>query len=77
MSWTEARARLAAAKRYHPEADHTALERDLAVARVEAAAQKVADSLPPLTAEQRARIGALLMPALAGLHQAVESSDGG
>ena len=66
MSWTRERARLAASKRHHPEADHTTIERDLAAARVEAAAEKVAAGLPPLSAEQRARIGVLLAPALAG-----------
>lgn len=75
MSWTHARARLAAAKRHHPDADHTPLERDLALARVEAAAQKVADALPPLTAEQRAKIASLLAPALAGVPTA--EADGG
>lgn len=34
----------------------------LHAARVEAAAQQIADSLPPLTSEQRARIGVLLAP---------------
>jgi len=64
VSVFEARARLAAHKRHHPDADHSALERDLAAARVEEAARRVAADLPPLTAEQRARIGALLAPAL-------------
>ena len=75
MSWTRERARLAAAKRHHPEADHSNLERDLAAARIEAAAQRIADSLPPLTNEQRARIGVLLAPALAGAPAAKEAND--
>lgn len=43
---------------------------ELRAARVEAAAEKIADALPPLTNEQRARIGTLLAPALAGLSAA-------
>jgi hypothetical protein len=66
-------ASIAAQARHHPDADRSQLESDLQAARIEAAAQKVADSLPPLTAEQRARIGALLMPALVGL--AAEAAD--
>ena len=75
MSWTRERARLAAAKRHHPEADHADLEQDLVAARVEAAAQRIADSLQPLTSEQRAKIGVLLAPALAGA-PAVEEATG-
>lgn len=40
--------------------------RELHAARVEAAAREIADSLPPLTSAQRARIAVLLAPALAG-----------
>ena len=35
--------------------------------RLEEAARRVAEQLPPLTDEQRARIAALLAPALAGV----------
>ena len=40
---------------------------ELSAANVEAAARRVADRLPPLTAEQRGRIATLLAPALAGV----------
>lgn len=76
MSWTTERARLAAAKRHHPEADHSDLERDLAAARLELAAQRVADGLPPLSDEQRARIAVLLVPALAEAPAGLKAGDG-
>ena len=65
-----ARNRLNALQRYRAPDDPEVLDarRDLVAANVEQAAQRVADALPPLTPQQRARVGALLMPALAGLN---------
>jgi hypothetical protein len=40
-----ARARLAAAKRHHPEDDHTTLERDLEYANAEDDIKRIADSI--------------------------------
>lgn len=48
---------------------------ELHAARVEVAARTVAADLPPLTAEQRARIGVLLAPALAGAPAVEEAPD--
>jgi hypothetical protein len=59
----QARSRVAHAKRYHPDADHTDLERDLAAANLEAYIRRVVDQAPPLTSGQIERLRALL-PAL-------------
>jgi len=62
MSWTQERARLAAHKRHHPDADSGSLVRNLAVARAEDYITRLVDSAPPLTDEQRAGLAALLAP---------------
>ncbi len=56
MSWTRERARLAAAKRHHPEADTSEIARDLKAARAEDYIRKLVDEAPPLTPEQRDRL---------------------
>jgi hypothetical protein len=58
----EARARLAATKRHHPNADTTALEEDLRAANAEAYLQRVIDEAGMLTPEQFERLRALLTP---------------
>ncbi len=60
MSWTHARARLAATRRHHPDADTSLLERDLRAARAEDYIKRVVDAAPPLTAAQRERIALAL-----------------
>jgi hypothetical protein len=63
MTPTDARARLAAHVRHHPDADRSDLERDLAAANLEAYIRRVVDQAPPLTSGQLERLRALL-PAL-------------
>ena len=68
MNWTRERARVAALHR-HRAADDPALteaQRDLRAARLEAHVRAVVDAAPPLTAEQRARLAALLRGSGAG-----------
>ncbi len=60
MSWTHARARLAATRRHHPDADTSNLERDLRVARAEDYIKRLIDDAPPPTPEQRAQLALLL-----------------
>ena len=55
-----ARARLAAASRHHPDSNHVDLRRDLAAAKLETYVQRILDAAPPLTADQRDRVSALL-----------------
>ncbi len=62
-SWTTERARLAVTIRHHPD-DRAAIEtarRDLRAARGEDYIRRLVDGAPPLTAEQRARIAAILL----------------
>jgi hypothetical protein len=62
MSWTRERARLAAHHRHHPDADDTALRRDLAAARLEHHIATLVEQAPPLTETQRAKLATLLRP---------------
>lgn len=56
-----ARARLAAAKRHHPDDDKThELVAQFKTDRLAQHIQRVVDSAPPLSADQRARLSALL-----------------
>lgn len=54
------RAKLAAQSRHNPTGDHDQLRRDLAAAKLEEHVSRVVADAPPLTAEQRDRIAALL-----------------
>lgn len=64
MSWTQDRARIAAHKRNHPDADVPAeLYRDLRAARAQAYIEELVAAAPPLTEEQRDRLAVLLRPA--------------
>jgi len=56
------RARLAANKRHHPDADHSPAERDLCAEKLAEHVKKVVAQAPPLSDEQIERI-ALLMRA--------------
>lgn len=58
-----AKARLAAATRYHPQQDHEELRRDLKAAKLEAYVAKVVAEAPQLTLEQIHRVAVLLRPA--------------
>jgi len=62
VSWTNERARLAAHKRHHPDADDSDLRRNLRAARLEDYIRKTVEAAPPLTDEQRWRLAALLQP---------------
>jgi hypothetical protein len=63
-AWTAQRARWAAARRHHPDADTADLERDLLAAKAEAKAETYARALAEtwsvLTETQRARLAPLL-----------------
>lgn len=61
-SVTEARARLAATKRHHPEADTRTLEDELMAANFEAFLRRVIERRGKLTPEQAERLRALLTP---------------
>lgn len=64
-SWLAERGKLAAVTRHHGP-DHPAVteaRRDLRAARAEEYIRKLVDEAPPLTAEQRAALAALLAPA--------------
>ncbi|WP_147394306.1 hypothetical protein [Arthrobacter cheniae] len=61
-----ARAKLAAAARHHRDGDHSDLQRDLAVAKINAYVAKVVAEAPPLTTDQRRRLAALFAPAGGG-----------
>ncbi|MEQ7124720.1 hypothetical protein ABN034_09355 [Actinopolymorpha sp. B11F2] len=58
-----AKSRLAAARRWHPNADTTDLDRDLKFANAEDYIRRLVDTAPPLTADQRDRLAVLLRPA--------------
>ncbi len=63
MSWTRERARIAAHKRNHPEADVPGhLYRDLRAARLEDHIAKTLASAPPLSDEQMAKLATLFSP---------------
>ena len=70
MSWTHTRAVIASTKKLHPEADLTDLRRQLKAERLVEHVKQVVDSAPPLTADQRARIAALLTNGEGGGHAA-------
>ncbi len=56
----QARAQLGVHKRYHPNADDTALRRDLAEAKIADYIERTVAEAPPLTNEQRDRLALLL-----------------
>lgn len=58
--WTHHRARIAAIKRHHPDADTTDAERELKAADAEEYIRGLVETFPPLTGEQKARLAALL-----------------
>ena len=64
MGWTRERARLAALHRHRTPDDPqiTQARRDLAAERLAEHVRAVVDTFPPLSAEQRDRIAALLCP---------------
>lgn len=64
-TWTSTRARIAASKRHHPEADTTVLERDHRAARAEEYVRKLVDGAPALTDAQRNQLALLLRPGAA------------
>ncbi|MEU4221018.1 hypothetical protein [Actinoplanes sp. NPDC026623] len=61
MSWTQARARLAAAERHHPGADTSELRRQLRAERLAKTITSTLIEMPPLTAQERCRLAALLL----------------
>jgi hypothetical protein len=60
VSWTHTRAVIASTKKLHPEADLSDLRRQLKAERLAEHIKQAIDSAPPLNAEQRAKIAALL-----------------
>jgi len=62
-TWTAARARIAATKRHHPDADVSDDLRTLAALRLEEHIKRVVDAAPALTSEQLDRLRTLLVPA--------------
>lgn len=60
------KAKLAAAKRHHPESDHAELKRDLVAANIEAYIEKHISEVPRFTDEQLDRIAVILRPAGGG-----------
>ncbi|OZD12280.1 hypothetical protein CH253_26730 [Rhodococcus sp. 06-156-3C] len=52
--------KLGTLRRHHPEADTTEVETELATSKIEDRVREIVASAPPLTAEQRERISALL-----------------
>lgn len=61
-NWRVLRARLAATRRHHPEADLGPLERELRAARLADAITRAISQDPPLTFEERYALAALLLP---------------
>jgi hypothetical protein len=59
---TTARAKVAAAKRHHPDADHTELQQDLKALTLQEHVRRLVETWPPLTPEQSERIAVLLRP---------------
>lgn len=66
MVWTQDRARLAAHKRHHPDADDGALRRDLRAARLADYITRTVAQAPPLTPQQRDKLALLLRPDAGG-----------
>jgi hypothetical protein len=64
VGWTHDRARVAALKRHRVPDDPevTSAVRDLSVTLLAEHVRRVVDAAPPLTADQRARLAALLRP---------------
>jgi hypothetical protein len=64
MSWTSDRARVArlSQTRSPDDPDLASAKRDLRVSRAEEYIRELVDTAPPLTAEQRHRLSALLHP---------------
>lgn len=62
-TWTVHRARIAAIKRHHPDADVSAEVRNLRAARATDYVQQLVASAPPLSFEQRSRLAAILLSA--------------
>jgi len=60
MSARSIQGRLAAESRHRPTQDHTGLRRDLKAERLAEHVAKVVAQAPPLTAQQRDRVAALL-----------------
>lgn len=56
------KAQLAAAKRHHPEKDHSALRQELATAKLAAYVARTIAEAPPLSPAQLDRIAGLLRP---------------
>jgi hypothetical protein len=61
MSWTQARARIAAVERHHPGADTTELRRELRAERLAKAITSTLTEEPTLTSQERCRLAALLL----------------
>ena len=60
MAWTHTRAEIARTKKKDPQADVTELLRQLKAERLALRISEVVDTAPALSAEQRARLAALL-----------------
>lgn len=58
--------RLSQARRWHPEADHSGLEAELAAARIAHKAERLAAEAPPLTDAQIQKIVAVIRAAGGG-----------
>ena len=57
---------LSQARRWHPDADHSGLEAELAAARIAHKAEKLASEAPPLTDAQIQKIVAVIRAASQG-----------
>ena len=68
MSWTHTRSKIANVKRKDPEADVTELRRQLKCERASEYICEIVDAWPPLTDEQRTRLGELLKPVRINAH---------
>ena len=64
-SWQHHRAKLAAKRRYHPEASCDAELAALRAARAEDYIKRLVETAPPLTADQRERLAVLLRAGVA------------
>ncbi|TFI45151.1 hypothetical protein E4P29_05395 [Rhodococcus sp. 1R11] len=53
--------KLGVSRRCYPDRDHTELETELATSKISDRVREIVASAPPLSAEQRARISALLV----------------
>ena len=61
MGWTDTRSALANGVKYHPEADHTELRRELKAQKLENRIRAIADSAPALTSAQGNRLAVILL----------------